>query len=415
MAVLHRTRIGRLRWILSSPYKPPSLRLIKITTGDRSLTHDSGRTAWIITAGKAERDKQAVTLAKKMGCEIVMKNVLPAPAIKWLFPVFQKRLLDHRQSTFAGMSSPGTLPWFLFSPLRHTLSPPLPSVVISTCADTTLAALQTKASSNGVTQSVCIGMPYVGLDNFDVAVMGRWEWPTLGLSKELKGSEKVIPLQYCLNTADEDVRRVGAESQRWAPEGFVEGKMTVAVLIGGGGDTREFPWRSEDVTKLTKMLERIVDIHDGQVLLRFTEGTTESVRAIITSWHGRQSPTRAKSVFISDELDKNNPIPYNTILAKATHIAVTADSIPMVSEALSLRKPLYIIALSSVSSNSKKQFYSRLIDEHRARRFVPSRTPSLGEPTTDILSDVGEHPDWDLTFTNKSADVARQVERVLWG
>ncbi|KAJ3177428.1 hypothetical protein HDU87_004447 [Geranomyces variabilis] len=399
--------------VTSRPRRPRLIvRLLEPCRHNSSLNGRHARTAWIITAGNGEQDKQAIALAKRLGCEITMKNVLPAPAIKWLFPVFQKRLLDHRQKTFGAQVKPSDLPWFLYSPRHDTLAPPYPSVVLSTCAETTLAALQTKASSDGCTRAICIGMPFVGLDHYDVAVMGRWEWPTLGLSRELKGSDKVVPLEYSLTTIGDGVEDT-ADHVPPIPNTLEGSNRIVGVLVGGGSE-RDFAWRSEDVTRLTKMLERIVDIHAGQILLHLSERVTDSARVIINSWHERLSPARRKRVAMFDELDPDSAEPVATILQRATHIALTADSISMLSDALAMRKPLYVVALAAVHSNARKKVYTKLIKEKRLRKFAPSRNSVEGGTATDVFSDIGEHPEWDLSFVDKTPEVVAQVARRLW-
>ncbi|KAJ3166534.1 hypothetical protein HDU88_003403 [Geranomyces variabilis] len=404
----HHTIFGILR-----PSRPRLIaRLLGACRRNSSSFGRHARTAWIITAGRGEQDKQAIVLAKRLGCEITMKNVLPAPAIKWLFPVFQKRLLDHRQKTFGAQVKPSDLPWFLYSPRNDTLAPPYPSVVLSTCAETTLAALQTKASSDGCTRAICIGMPFVGLDNYDVAVMGRWEWPTLGLSRELKGSDKVVPLEYSLTTIDDGVETI-ADHVPPIPK-TLEGRNRIVAVLVGGGSEREFAWRSEDVTRLTKMLERIVDIHEGQILLHLSQRATDSARVLIISWHERLSPARRKRVALFDERDPDSVEPVAAILQRATHIAVTADSIPMLSDALAMRKPLYVVALAAVHSNARKQIYTKLIKENRLRKFAPSRNSVEHGTSTDVFSDIGEHPEWDLSFNDRTPDVVAQVARRLW-
>ncbi|KAJ3149698.1 hypothetical protein HDU86_006875 [Geranomyces michiganensis] len=411
--VVHKTCINSTSVATPRPRRPPRLVKQLLDPGRSSSSSCRGaRTAWIITAGKREQDKQAIALATRLGCEITMKNVLPAPAIKWLFPVFQKRLLDHRQKTFGAQVKPSELPWYLYSPRHENLAPPYPSVVMSTCAETTLAALQTKASSDGCTRAICIGMPFVGLDNYDVAVVGRWEWPTLGLSKELRGSDKVVPLEYSLTTIS-DGSETAADYTPPIPETLEGEKRIVAVLVGGGTE-REFAWRSEEVTRLTKMLERIVDIHNGQLLLHLSFRSTESARAILSSWYERLSPARRKSVTLLVESESDNPDSIATILRRATHIALTADSIPMLSDALAMRKPLYVVALAAVTSNTRKQIYTKLIKEKRLRKFAPSRNPVEGGTATDVFSDIGEHPDWDLGFVDQTPVVVAQVARRLW-
>ncbi|KAI8826892.1 mitochondrial fission ELM1-domain-containing protein [Fimicolochytrium jonesii] len=392
------------------------------TTGRRPARR---KIAWIITAGRVGKDKQAAALAARMGCEVEWKNVIPAPAIKWLFPAFQKRLLDYRQETYGPHSDRRDLPWFLFSPTHHTLAPPYPSVVLSTCAETTLAALHTKVSSLGRTRAVCVGMPFVSLEEFDAAVVARWEWPALALQKDAKVGGRVVPVELCLNSVGKGVLGAGSTAGEGIPECFrAQDGMVLAVLIGGGQE-RDFGWHNDDVTKLIKMLQRVLDVHQAKVLLTFSQRTTPFTREMITAWHDRQPDATKSRIHIYKEEPRGasthniEPLnPYEAFLDLATHIAVTADSLTMVSEALSVRKPTYIISLATLTSRPKQAVYAKLLEQRRIRRFVPSRYPAIDvhDRKFDILSDVGEHPPWSLEETADETDaVAEKVSELIWG
>ncbi|KAI9013130.1 mitochondrial fission ELM1-domain-containing protein [Gaertneriomyces semiglobifer] len=425
---------------------------------NHSVTDES---AWIITAGNVGKDKQAIALSEALGLKYQLKNVVPSASVKWLFPVFQKRLLDYRQEQWGRhwqQGSPGTdltdLPYYLESPLHHSLAPPFPKIVFSSCQDTTLAALQVCTSSAGRSFGVHLHQPFVSITHHDAIVLPRYLWPTLAMSKELKNSEKIIPTDLHLtNISPKLLATARSQASNFLPSEFLTGSDTrplVAVLLRGGR-SKDFAWYSDEVGRFTKQLQRIIDLHNGRVLLTLSHRSSSATRSGIMAWLEKLTSVQRSRVFLWDQPEPQfgaiTPIianetsnTYNAILACATHIAVSADSITMISEALMTRKPTYIIGAANTSS-TLKSFVTKLLSENVVRKFVPSRIPStdntgslvgsphmndnaLSPPSTpspisksdgsgaDIFSDVGDHPPWRYV-SNEVDKVAQALKQLI--
>ncbi|KAJ3190318.1 hypothetical protein HDU85_000613 [Gaertneriomyces sp. JEL0708] len=276
------------------------------------------------------------------------------------------------------------------------------------------------------------------------------------MSKELKNSDKIIPTDLHLtNISPKLLATARSQASNFLPSEFLTGSDTqplVAVLLRGGR-SKDFAWYSDEVGRFTKQLQRIIDLHNGRILLTLSHRSSSATRSGIMAWLEKLTPGQRSRVFLWEQPEHQfgdfAPIianetsnTYNAILACATHIAVSADSITMISEALMTRKPTYIIGAANTSS-TLKSFVTKLLSENVVRKFVPSRLPSTGKtglligsphindnalsptpPSTsspisknagsgaDIFSDVGDHPPWRYV-SNEVDKVAQALKRLI--
>ncbi|KAJ3036272.1 hypothetical protein HDV00_002928 [Rhizophlyctis rosea] len=361
--------------------------------------------AWIISAGKHDLDRQAIALSSAMNIKYELKHIVPSSSIKWLFPVFQKTLMEQRTQSWS--SKLDDLPWYLESPVGHTLKPPLPDIVFSTCQDTTLAALQVKESSGGKAFSVHLHQPFVSVQYHDAVVMQRHEWPTLAMSTSLVREHKIIPTELCLNSCD--YWTLGRARLDVPPQFKDRTKPVVAVLLSGLRK-RSFPWYAEDTSRLFKYLERILNVHDctPSVIMDVVENAFPfQLRTAVETWYKKVPAERKAQIHY---IEPESISSYDGILKWATHVAVMADSTMMVSEALASERPVYIIGLNNCSG-LLSMFHRGLVAAHRTRMFMPGRQPA--SETADFLSDIGDHPPRNTTYVDETKQVADKVRKLL--
>ncbi|KAI9089411.1 hypothetical protein DFS34DRAFT_654630 [Phlyctochytrium arcticum] len=444
---------------------------------DRPQDMASERTAWIISAGRPSLDAQAIALAQSLKCRnIAIKHIVPAASIQWLFPVFQKRLVDYRSQSYgAYVESNHELPYYLESMegYKDDFRGELPDVVISSCEKTTLANLhvksmwkasddaneaQKKISSHHLAQvsplprsspikplkTIHLHAPFVKASDFDCVVLAKFEWPALALATSLTTEPRIVPSDWFLAAPGQQIldrgkalleegrgphiQKLNSYLQEHKVTIGDEGRLVVAVSIGGGERERDFPWQSEHISRLTQQMKRVISLHDGLILLHLSSDVSPATKLIFSTWLDRLTPEERSRVYFHDAQpleachhDQQNDNPYESLLAVATHIAVTAGNIGLVSECLELSKPLYLIGHPTSTRGSCHTFMKQLIAGRRARVFMPSRGQFAVEDKTDVLSDVGEHLPWRFgdgnveTGTSHAQRIAERVEQLLWG
>ncbi|KND01625.1 uncharacterized protein SPPG_03420 [Spizellomyces punctatus DAOM BR117] len=375
----------RLSLLLQSPVRwkrHASTFAQTIGTTATTSCNTSKRRAWIVTAGKPGNDRQAIALAKGLGCTIEMKHIVPHSSIKWLFPVFQKHFLDYRSQTFGPHSAPTDLPFYLTSPKHDTLAPPYPDLILSTCAETTLASLHLKKTTQ--TPAVHIGLPFVSVEEFNVVVVWKYAWPVLGMRRD----ERVVGVDVLLGEVLE-----GEESE----------ECVLGVLVSGVRG-REFGWGVEDGSRFVRRLERLLrHANPPRILLVTCQSTPQALVQTLQKWYTSLPPSKASQITLLPSTKHDH------VLRHATHFAVFGDDVATLSECLGYKKPVYVIGMQNCRG-ALRRFYGDLVAKARVRVFVPAAHAGDG----DVFSDVGEHPEWRFEGGCLEGVVA-EVGRRLWG
>nr|KAJ3421629.1 hypothetical protein HK105_002894 [Polyrhizophydium stewartii] len=172
-----------------------------------------------------------------LGFPPVLKHVVPATSIRWLLPTFQLQFLDgasKRQRATADTAGQRGLPWFLASPTGDTLAGPPPALVISTCSETTLAALAVRrAGQSAGTKAIHVMGPAVDVTHFDACVLPRYIWPTFGKTGPKEVVRRIFRTDLHVNLITPE--RLQAASAEPVPAAFrdLQADRTVAVLVSG--------------------------------------------------------------------------------------------------------------------------------------------------------------------------------------
>jgi uncharacterized protein len=206
---------------------------------------------------------------------------------------------------------------------RNLMRPPWPDLVVATGRRTATAAVWIKQQSGGHTRIVQIGRPRLHLSLFDLVVTS----PQYGLPAGENIVSLSLPFALPKTVAADELQHF-AEVWHHLPRPWILG------VIGGG----KFPLRLNvhDLVNFGQSLSQKAASLGGSVVLldspRSPVGALQQVGRCITTpyWQGSR--------------DKG-PNPYQAALKLSDHLAVTSDSVSMVSEMLATEKPVWVFRL----------------------------------------------------------------------
>ncbi|KAH6587524.1 hypothetical protein BASA50_002964 [Batrachochytrium salamandrivorans] len=293
--------------------------------------------AWIISAGNIGKDNGAISLARLLNLEPVIKHIIPSQSIRWIFPALQLRFLNDANSEPPNdqmeKSNPSTsesLPWYLHAPTGHDIEGECPSAVMSSCADTILAALLVKKVGQGKSKAIHLFDPLADVQYFDACLIPKHLWPTIGTSvpNELEngvyrtdGYMNLISQQYLETVSvlpiDESFRIIQADRH-------------ITVLISGE-PSHSFAWYSDHTNRLSRQLSQLLTIHNVKIMLSFSPQTPLAISQRIMEWYSNLEQSIQQRVYC---LKGQDPAEYAAALALSTDIIVFADSPLKTSEAI---------------------------------------------------------------------------------
>lgn len=260
---------------------------------------------WIVTDGAAGNERQARALAQAMQIEAqTLRTGLRGP---WAW--FAPRLT-------AGLR------FGVDADLRRRLREPWPALVIGCGRDGALVTSWLRRASGGKTFAIQILDPRIDPKHFDLVIAPRHD--------ALEGAN-VVQTIGALNPVDDD----------WLAQGLARFPMLAqlpqprtAVLIGGprrGLDMGE-AWFEAFLARINALVTR-----DGGSALVSTSRRTPNAWRRLSREHLRADCVH----FWNGSEDGNNP--YQGYLAAADRIAVTPDSVNMLSEACATGKPAFTL------------------------------------------------------------------------
>jgi uncharacterized protein len=207
---------------------------------------------------------------------------------------------------------------------RNLLRPPWPDAVVATGRRTARVALWIKRQSGGHTKLIHIGRPRMDLNAFDLVVTT----PQYGLPVGGPVIEIALPFAIPQSVAADELQHFAA---LWhdLPRPWILG------VLGGG----KFPVRlnNSDLAKFGQLLSAKAKSLGGSVILldspRSPAGALQTVveNTSVPLWQGVRG---------------EGPNPYQAALKLCDHLAVTSDSVSMVSEMLHTEKPVWIFKLA---------------------------------------------------------------------
>lgn len=281
---------------------------------------------WVISNGSTGMESQALGLAealqKKFPGEIDLKKISLKTPWKQLAPYLRWGL------------------HLCLAPNSDKLEPPWPDIAIGTGRAAILPLLYVKKKS-APTKIIYTQNPYISTSNFDLIVAPKHD--------HLKGDNIIETLGSLHRVTPERLE----EYKALCPELVSYPSPKLAVLIGGSN--RSYQLTSESILTLVTQLKKLQEKHGYTLLVTTSRRTGEN--HILQLKHLLPK----KNTFL-------NAHPYFTILAWADAIAVSCDSINMISEAYSTNKPVYLISLPGYHPKFDS-FHRELENLGRLHRF----------------------------------------------
>lgn len=257
---------------------------------------------WVVTEGMAGTENQCIGVAECLG-------VVP-------------RIIR------SGLKQP----WATFSPwlgleaactFQEKLEPPWPDLLITSGRKAIAAARYVKKQSAGKTFTLHLQDPRVSPDQFDLVAVPYHD-PTRG--------GNVIVTSTAPNKINGE--KLAAAKKEFPQFGQLNSPR-VAVMIGG--KSKAYEMSRQTVENLIGQLKTLQSDKNTSLMITASRRTGEENMVLLKE----AFPNDGQTYF----WDGRGENPYIAFLAWADYILVTADSVSMVSDALSTGKPTYIIPL----------------------------------------------------------------------
>ncbi|ORY08258.1 hypothetical protein K493DRAFT_332398 [Basidiobolus meristosporus CBS 931.73] len=411
----HLVAQGRSRLLLSTPAYQG---LGKIRFYTLKNTKTKAPEIWIIGDGIPKNENSSIALAEALGLPFEIKRIVPKKSFNWLPLNLQKWLIDLRymgtRNNFSFGSAPksinnsGRFAFFLDSPESAPLSPPLPKYVIGSGAQTIAACLEVSKASQHQTVSVFTGNPKLAFGFFDAVVLPNHEYVKLtrkGLTVSFQ--KNCIITQGILNRITPDFLKEASQlAKNIFDPIFLDQKSespVVGILIGGKNTS--FRFYQEEAKAFARDVERLVSDFNTRVLLTYTPDTPtyfrEAIEPVVAKLQQENKPIQRW-----DGKDKDV---YNGILATATHLLVTGDSMTMTCEAIGTGKPVYIVG-QEVCQGLLGAFHRYWKEKQYTRRFHLLRANR--RLTWDVFSHIGDHPPFATTQIEEAKRIAPMIQQL---
>ena len=278
----------------------------------------SVRTVWALTTGEAGKVSQAEGLAEALGCPF--ESIVVQLRRPWSWSP------AHRQ-----------LPGLLCCGLEEKLPQPWPDLLLSCGRRSVPVAAAVRRAAGGRTFAVHIQNPRTPLPCFDLIVP---------LEHDGLAGPNVVATQAALHRITPE--KLAAAAEEW--QGRL-GNLNVAVLLGGR--SRSYRFTRQTLDELARGLTTL----DGEIAVTASRRTDSGVVDVLKARLPRAGCW-----------DGTGPNPYLGMLALARHIVVTEDSVSMISEAISIGKPVYVAKMAG-GSRRLTQFHASLMEDGIVRPF----------------------------------------------
>lgn len=262
---------------------------------------------WALLGQKAGDNNQVLALAQALGSPFATRRIVNRP---W-------ELVTNR---LAGTSLAG-----IDRRRSDALAPPWPDLVISAGRRNEPVARWIRKRSGGRTRLVHIGRPWAPLAAFDLIVTT----PQYFLPDLPNVLHNRLPLHRI------DPAQLQTEAAALAPELREFPSPRTLVLLGG--DSGPFVFTAAKARRLAALVDELVAADGGSVL------ATDSRRTPAAASAAFRAALRAPCRFFA--WGDPGPSRYLALLGSADRLVLTAESMSMLAEALTLKKTVYLFPL----------------------------------------------------------------------
>ncbi len=268
---------------------------------------------WLLTGPRPGDNNQVLGLGEMLG---------------WPFQI--KRLVYHAATPVPKMISSRLANTSIAGLNRRASSPlmaPWPDVVISAGRDVEPIARWIKKQSRNRTRLVHMGRPWSPLDRFDLII----STPQYFLPERPNVLTNQLPLHRVTQ------QRLTSAAAKWQPLLEHLPRPYTTVLVGGNSGS--FVFTPEKGRRLGRLVDELVHSAGGSVLITNSARTADSAFDALLN-----QLSMPRHVYRwANQSDEN---PYFGYLALADRVVITGESVSMLAEAGVTAKPLHIFDLA---------------------------------------------------------------------
>ncbi len=303
---------------------------------------DKDLNCWVITEGMAGTENQCIGVANAIGITPEIKRISLKQPWKTITPYI--RILDKYSLTNNSSD----------------LLPPYPDLILSSGRKSIATTLRIK-QENPDTIIVNIQDPRINPNLFDLVIVPKHD-PARGKNVIVTdiGLHKVTP---------ELIAGKGQKLNISSP--------SAAVLIGG--DSKAFKFTEEICLNTAKQLNKLANSGVSLMITtsrRTSQNNIEILKANLT----------ANNILFWDGNGEN---PYFAYLDKADYIIITEDSVSMISEAIAIGKPIFIIRLEG-GAKRLNSFHANLKNKNLVKDFEGKLEKYIYTPLNDTIMVANE-------------------------
>lgn len=308
------------------------------------MTHDESRArlptgvrAWILQSGKIGHEVNCLGVARELGLEPELRAVRSRPFFDFFAPWGP---IDPRDRP----SRPGS-----------PLAPPFPDLVFASGRVTAPHLRAIKRASGGRSFTIFLQDPRAGTGAADLIWVPEHD--------RLRGDNVVVTL-----TSPHPLRPEVLAAARRAIDPRLAGLPAdrIGLVLGGPSGSHRFD--HHDIFALAEIAREVVLSGRGLMVTPSRRTPPELMEAIRAAVAASRAPERA---FVWDGAGEN---PYAQILAQASALVVTGDSVNMLGEAAATGAPVFIYEPSGGAAKMTG-FIDRLVQQGAARRLPAIRPP----------------------------------------
>jgi KDO2-lipid IV(A) lauroyltransferase len=223
--------------------------------------------------------------------------------------------------------------------------------IVISCGSS-LAPVNFIISRQNLAKSCVIMRPgFLGTQRFDLVVMSRHDHPPRAKNVVVtEGALNLIDAEYLQNCKAQIINNVA----RYAPS---DKEPYIGLLIGG--DSKNFRLAPELLNEVAKQIKLFAEISGAKILVTTSRRTSREVEIMVKHEFKYFSPCQL--LIIANE--KNISQAVGGILALSSMVITSAESISMISEAVSSRK--YVLVFHSEGLSRKHQRFLEYYVQHK--------------------------------------------------
>ena len=311
----------------------------------------TNKLAWCLTDGSAGMISQVRGLAEALNVNYELKVVkLNFPWSK--LPV---NLLPLSNVMFKNLND-------------FNLDSKAPDILISCGKRSIYASLFIKKKSIKRVFSIHIQNPRVNTNNFDIVVAP---------SHDNVIGDNVITTDLAINHITPKLLDKHAEKMKDSFGSIQKPICTVFI----GGKSRNYKFDQSNVIELAQTLDKVMNNNNVQMFIVFSRRTDEFIKDYLKKKYPKQN--------IVWEGKEN---PYLALMHYSKYLICTSDSVSIISESVSAKKPVFIYKLPTSKRNNRiESFISTLVKKNYVK----------------ILSDRLE--DYSNSYENETTEVAKTI------